>query len=109
MIIVAKILSAILFFTGVVLVLQGQCWYPMKGIFKLYNNFLPFVSSISNSFHENEEKLIIVAKILAAILFFTGVLLVLQGQYWYPMKGIFKLYNNVLPFMLSISNSFHEN
>ena len=69
----------------------------------------PFVLSISDSFHENEEKLFIVAKILAAILFFTAVVLVLQGQYWYPMKGFFKLYNNVLPFILSSSNSFHEN
>ena len=38
-------------FSQVVLVLQGRHWYQMKGLFKVYNNRLPSVSSICTPFN----------------------------------------------------------
>ena len=96
-------------FSRVLLVVQGRYWYRMKGLFKLYNNGLPCVSSIYYRFTQIRKNTLMHLKCWTAILFFSRVLLIVEGRYWYQMKGLFKLYNNGLPFVSSISNGFHAN
>ena len=103
-------------YVGVPLVVQFRCWNRIKGLFKLYNNVYHAchlsitVSTQMSKMHCHHLKfLVALLNSTDHFVRFSRVLLVVQGRYWYRMKGLFKLYNNGLPCVSSIYYRFDAN
>ena len=81
-------------FSRVLLVVQRRYWYRMKGLFKLYNNVLPCVSSIYYRFYANEQNALPAPKfclmLANIVVHFSRVLLVATGSILVPNERSFQ-------------------